>query len=75
MSPKNWTVFGGHYTCEEHKITYTITADQSPVLMEQIKALPEPVWKRYASGAQITELQFASTGHPAHRYVVKRQQI
>jgi hypothetical protein len=61
--------------CEKHKITYTITADQSQGLMEQIKALPESVWKRYVSGAQVAELQFAPSGHPAHRYVVKRQQI
>lgn len=61
--------------CEKHKITYTITADQSPGLKEQIEALPESAWKRYAPGAQVTELQYAPTGHEAHRYVVKRQRI
>lgn len=61
--------------CENHKITYSITADQSPGLMEQIRALPEKSWKAYAPGAQVAELHYAPSGHDAHRYVVKRQQI
>lgn len=61
--------------CEKHKFTYTITADQSPGLKEKIAALPESAWKHYVSGAQVAELQYAPTGHEAHRYVVKRQQI
>lgn len=61
--------------CEERKISYTITADQSPGLMEQIAALPDNAWHRYAPGAQVSELQYAPTGHAAHRYVVKRQQV
>lgn len=61
--------------CEERKISYTITADQSPGLMEQIAVLPDKSWHRYESGAQVSELQYAPTNHAAHRYVVKRQQV
>lgn len=61
--------------CEARKISYTITADQSPGLMEQIQALPEKAWHRYESGAQVSELPYAPTNHTAHRYVVKRQQV
>jgi hypothetical protein len=61
--------------CEERKITYSITADQSPGLIQQIAALPDNAWRRYAPGAQVSELQYAPTDHAAHRYVVKRQQI
>ncbi|MDQ3012833.1 MAG: transposase [Acidobacteriota bacterium] len=61
--------------CKGRKIIYAMTADQSPGLMAQIAALPETAWQRYAPGAQVTELQYAPTGHCAHRYVVKRQRV
>jgi len=61
--------------CEGRKITYAITADQSPGLLEQLAALPESAWRRYAPGAEVAELEYAPTGHAAHRYVAKRQQV
>ena len=61
--------------CERRGLTYAITADQSPGLMAAIAALPESAWRRYGPGAQVAELQYAPTGHLAHRYVVKRQQV
>jgi len=61
--------------CEGRGITYAITADQSPGLMAQLQALPEQAWRRYVAGAQVAELEYAPTGHTAHRYVVKRQQV
>ncbi len=61
--------------CEDRGIIYAITADQSPGLIEQIEALPESEWGRFAPTAQVAELKYAPTGHAAHRYVVKRQQV
>jgi hypothetical protein len=61
--------------CEDRKISYSITADQSPGLMQQIAALPDKAWHRYGPGAEVSQLQYAPTGHAAHRYVVKRQQV
>lgn len=61
--------------CEARTISYTITADQSPGLLEQLAALPDKAWRPYAAGAQVSELQYAPIGHAAHRYVVKRQQV
>ena len=61
--------------CEDQKMSYSITADQSPGLIAQITALSDNAWHRYESGAQVSELQYAPTDHPAHRYVVKRQQV
>lgn len=43
--------------------------------MEQIAVLPDNAWHRYESGAQVSELEYAPTNHPPHRYVVKRQQV
>jgi hypothetical protein len=79
--PKNLRADSEFYTwdliecCEKHRITYTITADQSPGLKEQLAALPEKTWQHYAPGVQVAELQYAPSGHAAHRYVVKRQRI
>lgn len=61
--------------CEDKKIIYAITADQSLGLVEQIEGLSEGNWGYYAPGAQVAELMYAPTGHDAHRYVVKRQQV
>lgn len=57
------------------KITYAITADQSPGLQAALAALPEKAWHRYAAGAQVAELWYAPCGHAAQRYVVKRQPV
>jgi Transposase DDE domain group 1 len=63
--------------CEQQadKITYTITADQSVGLMEEITSLPEKAWQFYTPGAQVAELEYAPTNHAAHRYVIKRQKV
>jgi len=61
--------------CQQRKLSYTLTADQSPGLLAEIAALPDQAWHRYAPGAQVSELRYAPTGHAAQRYVVKRQQV
>lgn len=58
-----------------HDFTYAITADQSAELLRAVAALPENAWKHYAPGQQVAEVSYAPTGHAAHRYVVKRQQV
>ena len=62
--------------CEQEKITYAITADQTKELQARIAALPEAAWKHYAAGGvQVAEFSFAPARRAPHRYVVKRQQV
>lgn len=60
---------------EANRITYAITADQTPQLLARVEALPERNWKRFGQGsaAQYTEFQYAPDRQSSHRYVVKRE--
>ena len=62
--------------CEVEDFTFTITADQTPPLLEAITAVPECRWQPFPEYdlAEVTELYYQPTGwaHP-YRYVVKRE--
>lgn len=60
---------------EANRFTYAITADQSQELLAAVTALEESAWKYYLSGQQVAEVWYAPTGHAAHRYIAKRQQV
>lgn len=58
--------------CEQERITYAITADQSESLKAVVAALPDSAWRRFTGDAQVAEVEDAPTRRAAHRYIVKR---